>query len=1170
VNACTIIARNYLAQARVLADSFLAHHSSSRLSVLVLDDREREIGHSEPFEVIRPTEIGLSRREFHDMAFLYSLVELSTAVKPWLLRTLLDRGYETVTYLDPDMRVFAPIDDVSALALEHSLVLTPHTTEPIPDDGCGISEVDLRIAGAFNLGFVAVSADAGDFLNWWARRLRRDCRVAPAEGLFVDQRHVDLAPTLFEHFVLRDDTVNVAYWNAYCRRVAWKRERYEVDGRPLRLFHFSGFDPDRPWLLSRFQGDKPRVLLSENPALARLCHEYAAALLDRGYRRTSSRIYRYGDLNGVPIDGRMRKLYRAAVDDAESPLAPDPFDPSSPDALLEWLNEPVDGTGISRYLLDLIGDRPLSQVAFPDLAGKDGRRFLDWIAGGGSGDVPFELFPSSTGPELSGPTSSSRRLPAGVNVVGHLTGALGIGEAARQMVGALEAVSIPYALVVERDPSSRQLHTSPDDGVEGARYDTNLICVNADMLPSFRRSVGSSFFDGRYSIGMWWWEIAEFPDNLHQAFDFVDEIWVGSEFVRRTIAAETSKPVLRLPLPFSAPEPPTRSRSALSLPEGFLFLFSFDFASTFKRKNPVAVVEAFKRAFEPGTDPTLVVKSIKGHLRVPELEELRAAASGRDDIRLIDGYLDPDDNNALMATCDCYVSLHRSEGFGLTMAEAMSYGKPVVATAYGGNVDFMTQENSYLVPYGLTRAGEDAHPYPALAEWAEPDLDEAAQLMRRVFDNREEARSRGEKGRRALLTHHSPERAGVFIEERLRQIRSERSETMLSSSTQQEPAVSQPPDGLHRAVAWLEDGPVNSWEGSSRLLGGGRLARRALRRVLRPYETRRHEFDVAVVDALKGQNHLIAQVEAAKTSEAEAQTDRLEALSSYVEHAHEAAAREKARLTDAIEDLRQSLLALNEDLAAPQVAGVPPRLDAIEAAVAQLTNRLQIAPYVADEALVRTTDETGRQVIGYRDGEGPADDLYRRFSDLFRGEEPMIRERQRRYLPLLVDHDPVVDLGCGRGELLDLLAANGTEARGVDVDSGMVRYCRTKGHSVEIADAVDYLEAQAAGSIGAIFCAQVIEHLSPQSFSRLFALSHSRLRTGGVLVAETVNPHAIHAFKTFWVDPTHRSPTFPEVAVTWCRLVGFRSATVIFPNGTGELEIDRVNQSEYAVVARKS
>ena len=146
-----------------------------------------------------------------------------------------------------------------------------------------------------------------------------------------------------------------------------------------------------------------------------------------------------------------------------------------------------------------------------------------------------------------------------------------------------------------------------------------------------------------------------------------------------------------------------------------------------------------------------MLKSINGDARLSELERLRRAAAHRSDIVIRDGYVSADEKNALLAACDCYVSLHRAEGLGLTLAEAMALGKPVIATGYSGNRHFMTDENSFLVDYRLTNASGDCGPYPPGARWAEPDLNHAAQLMRTVYQHPSEAARRAERGRTDLL-----------------------------------------------------------------------------------------------------------------------------------------------------------------------------------------------------------------------------------------------------------------------------------------------------------------------------------------------------------------------------------------------------------------------------------
>ena len=342
--ACTIIARNYLAFARVLARTYAAQHRGERIVVLVID---AEVGEpldaaGEPFDLVRPSELALSAAEFRQMATIYEVTELATAVKPWLLQLLLDRGADAALYLDPDIEVFAGLDDIAELARRHGIVLIPHALAPLPADGRKPTPQDIADAGVYNLGFIAVGPQARAFLSWWAQRLRRDCIVSVEEGLFVDQRLLDALPAYFEHTILRDPACDVAYWNLHERKVRWSGSRYEVNGSPLRFFHFSGFDPRRPDVLSKHQGDRPRTDLATEPDLARLCREYAAQLIAAGNRQAAAQPYGFArTAAGLELDRRMRRLYREALlaaDARNSSDLPNPFDSSAPDVFRAWLN----------------------------------------------------------------------------------------------------------------------------------------------------------------------------------------------------------------------------------------------------------------------------------------------------------------------------------------------------------------------------------------------------------------------------------------------------------------------------------------------------------------------------------------------------------------------------------------------------------------------------------------------------------------------------------------------------------------------------------------------------------------------------------------------------------------------------------------------------------------
>jgi len=234
----------------------------------------------------------------------------------------------------------------------------------------------------------------------------------------------------------------------------------------------------------------------------------------------------------------------------------------------------------------------------------------------------------------------------------------------------------------------------------------------------------------------------------------------------------------------------------------------------------------------------LLIKSVNGDRRRDALVRLQEVIGQRSDIQIRDGYVGAEEKDALVAACDCYVSLHRSEGLGLTMAEAMSLGKPVIATGYSGNLTFMNGHNGYLVRHSLTTIPPGCDPYPAGAEWAEPDLDHAAELMRRVYDNPEEARAVGERGRRELLASHSLERAAAFMKRRLVAIPEERRQVL---------ELHEP---IRQAAARLREMPGESLAAPGSPVT--RLVRGALRKLLWPELAAQRELDARLVESLEG------------------------------------------------------------------------------------------------------------------------------------------------------------------------------------------------------------------------------------------------------------------------------------------------------------------------------
>ena len=215
-----------------------------------------------------------------------------------------------------------------------------------------------------------------DFLDWWWRATRREALNDVTRMMFTDQRWVDFVPCFFDHVILKDPGFNVAYWNLHARKLAFAGGRYLVDGVPLRFFHFSGFDPQKPWLLSRHQGERPRVLLSEQPALQRICGEYLTRLQQAGFADYSDRPYGWSTLpSGLRMTRALRRLYwtgLAAAEQGQAPEPPDPFDEQHPDAFVEWLNAPREGgpRRLSRYLHSIHESRLDLQIHFRDVTAR--------------------------------------------------------------------------------------------------------------------------------------------------------------------------------------------------------------------------------------------------------------------------------------------------------------------------------------------------------------------------------------------------------------------------------------------------------------------------------------------------------------------------------------------------------------------------------------------------------------------------------------------------------------------------------------------------------------------------------------------------------------------------------------------------------------------------------
>lgn len=365
-------------------------------------------------------------------------------------------------------------------------------------------------------------------------------------------------------------------------------------------------------------------------------------------------------------------------------------------------------------------------------------------------------------------------LPRGVNVVGHFLDTSGLAEASRSTVRSVAAARYPVG-TLDVGPTVVELEAEMWRSLEhGYRYDVSVLHQNVAHAPALLRRLGLRYLLDRYVIGYWYWELGEAPSEHDIALRYVDEIWTASTFTANALSQRSSVPVAVVPPTLDLERLTATSPTArYGLPgDRFLFLALASVHSGVARKNPHGVVEAFGRAFQGAErDRVALVLKITDLDLVPELAAYIRDAGAKLPLHVITASLTHRETVSLMAACDAIVSLHRAEGFGLSLAEAMALGKPVIATGYSGNMDFTTDDTAYIVGYDLVALQDDHYPYRAGQIWAEPRLEAAAMRFREAYLDAPRREQTAARGRRRVLEEYGGSKAAEAVRQRITRLR---------------------------------------------------------------------------------------------------------------------------------------------------------------------------------------------------------------------------------------------------------------------------------------------------------------------------------------------------------------------------------------------------------------
>lgn len=791
---CTIASKNYLPFVRTLMESLDKYCPATPKFLMLVD---RPDGYFDPFkEKYKVVEIESLPNIplIKSFTFQYNVLELNTAVKPYFIEYLTEEGFEQVIYFDPDILVTYYLESLYEALKLSSIVLTPHILSPLPEDGKLPGDLEILRSGTYNLGFIGISRnkESRRFLDWWKRKLYRWCRSRPEWGVFVDQKWIDLAPALFRDVsILRDPCYNVAYWNLHERKDLTKEgEIYYLNGQPVRFVHFSGIEIENLNSVSKHQN---RYTLNDlNPTYRELFEKYRAHVIRNGYFECKNWPYSFGQYkNGSAVKDHDRNIYWSILHEPYSSFSSfsdnKELTPSRAEELpmhltaYNYLQEGILRMARRYYWLNLLRSpyNPKNWLRlFVTLLP---RRLAQRIqrAWGTRYRWRVHFFSRSNVDDKTPSTTLKRSLPLknwGVNIAAYIDTESGVGQGARNLINVVRVTGIPYVLNnVEQKWLRRGDKTFSAEVSADNPYPVNIIAVNADQVEDFASQVSDSYFNGRYSIGYWFWEVHPFPEKFQKAFSYYSEIWVGSTYVLDIISRQAPVPVIRVPfaVDFSLTPLEKYTRRYYGLEEDkFTFLYICDGASFLQRKNPIGAVKAFKIALSRlGNSCQLILKVSNPHFQPSEYEKLVELCKGIP-VRLIEGYLDREEVLGLINCCDCYVSPHRAEGFGLTIAEAMYLGKPVIATGYSGNMDFMNIDNSYIIPFKLVTLEQPVGPYEAGSIWADPDIEYTAKLMIEVYEDRDTAIKKGEKAADWIRKHYSNEAVAALLKARLEVIKS--------------------------------------------------------------------------------------------------------------------------------------------------------------------------------------------------------------------------------------------------------------------------------------------------------------------------------------------------------------------------------------------------------------
>ena len=815
----TICSLNYLPTAKILLDT-LASNTLNEIYLIICDRKTEKIDKflaGSNINIIFAEELNING--FDEFILRYSILEMNTSIKPFVFNFLFKNGHEKIFYFDPDISIESSLSKFEDILDEYDALVTPHLLSPYSDE-LKPSMDDISNSGVYNLGFLGLKPrNTSTFLNWWMQKCKYFCYSDIDNGLFTDQKFCNYLPSFIDKTkIYHGYDANIAYWNLHEREITIKDEKFYSNSKEAMFFHFSGIVYDENFKFRHLSKHESRFKSDVSGALKEKINIYLLALSknDKAFRKLGiDDSYTFNRVNGIELDN-FKRSYIKEVEKRNKFTNADEIDEGW---FFEDAREFSEFQSIKRYVLGIYFSRKDLQDAFLIDSNSGLESFYKWINNeiviGNIENELLNLIPDqiknenrlsklkqyliiflkkfnrkypfffstpllmkfklglkkillknylitdkpSIGSSLFSPHNNVKEIERkGINLFGYFEATTGVAVGAKHMAEMLKILKMEVSKNIVSINDNSIIHKEKENQQD---WDISLFHINADQMPNVCLGLDSKNLSC-YKIGYWAWELERFPKEYLLSGKYLNDLWVPSNFIADSI--ERSCNFLPKVIPHPVVEHSTKIHNfdeKFNLKDKFFITGIMDLNSYVDRKNPFAILDAFliacnQKSFKE--DAALILKLSGAFKKKETLEKINTFRERHGiEVIIIDKILDDKEMIGLRNMTDIFVSLHRSEGFGLNLIENMSAGNIVIATNYSGNKDFMNEDNSLLVNYELIPVKEGQYPKWEGQFWADPSIQDAADKILWSFNNLSKAGNISKKGREFVLEKFSKE-----------------------------------------------------------------------------------------------------------------------------------------------------------------------------------------------------------------------------------------------------------------------------------------------------------------------------------------------------------------------------------------------------------------------------